>query len=90
MLLAGAGVGASAVAEGRFLMLNRLALSTALAALLVIPAALAEQGPPIAGSVENFSRIDPSLPAPDDDFTDISGHSLSLDDFRGKMLLINL
>jgi thiol-disulfide isomerase/thioredoxin len=94
MLLAGAGVGASAVAEGRFLMLKRLALSTALAALLVIPAALAdqgtEQGPPIAGSVENFSRIDPSLPAPDDDFTDVSGHSLSLADFRGKLLLLNL
>jgi thiol-disulfide isomerase/thioredoxin len=75
-------------------MLKRLALSTALAALLVVPAALADQGvdqgPPIAGSVENFSRINPSLPAPDDGFSDVNGHSLSLADFRGKYLLLNL
>src|ERR1700674_3441684 len=71
-------------------MLKRLALSTALAAILFIPAAWAQQGPPIAGSVGNFSRIDPSLPAPDDGFTDIGGHSLSLADFRGKLLLLNL
>jgi len=75
-------------------MLKRLALSTALAALLMIPAALADQGadqgPPIAGSVENFSRINPSLPAPDDGFSDVYGHSLSLADFRGKYLLLNL
>ena len=71
-------------------MLKRLALSTALAALLVITAASGDQGPPIAGSVGNFSRIDPSLPAPDDSFTDIGGHRLSLADFRGKLLLLNL
>jgi thiol-disulfide isomerase/thioredoxin len=71
-------------------MLKCLALSTALAAILVIPAAWAQQGPPIAGSVEDFSRIDPSLPAPDDGFTDIQGHLLSLADFRGKLLLLNL
>ncbi len=75
-------------------MLTRLALSTALAAFLLAPAALADQGadqgPPIAGSVENFSRIDPSLPASDDSFTDVGGHRLSLADFRGKLLLLNL
>ena len=75
-------------------MLKRLALSAALAAVLVIPAASSEegvqQGPPIAGSVGNFSRIDPSLPAPDDGFKGINGRSLSLADFRGKLLLLNL
>src|ERR1700690_4494598 len=94
MLLAGAGAGELAGAGGFFSMRKRLALSTALAALLVVPAALADQGvdqgPPIAGSVENFSRINPSLPAPDDGFSDVNGHSLSLADFRGKYLLLNL
>lgn len=75
-------------------MLKRLALSTAVAAFLVIPAASSEegtlQGPPIAGSVENFSRINPSLPAPDDGFKDVNGRLLSLADFRGKLLLLNL
>ena len=77
-------------------MLKRLALSTArlcaaLAALLLAPAAIAGQpGPPIAGSVENFSRIDPSLPTPDDGFADVGGRSLSLADFRGKYVLLNV
>src|SRR5258706_9916736 len=90
MLLAGAGAG---MAGGFFLVLKRLALSTALAALLITPAFMAEgtdQGPPIVGSVENFSRINPSLPAPDDSFADVGGRSLSLADFRGKYLLLNL
>ena len=76
-------------------MLKRLALSTAglfavLAALLVPAAAADQSGPPIAGSVENFSRIDPSLPTPDDGFGDVAGHALSLADFRGKYVLLNL
>ena len=77
-------------------MLKRPALSTArlcatLAALLLAPAAVAGQpGPPIAGSVENFSRIDPSLPTPDDGFADVGGRSLSLADFRGKYVLLNV
>jgi len=82
-------------------MLKRLAFSAAaspaalvaavIAALLLVPAALAAQpGPPIAGSVENFSRIDPSLPTPDDGFTDVAGHPLSLADFRGKYVLLNV
>jgi thiol-disulfide isomerase/thioredoxin len=71
-------------------MLKRLVLSTALAALIAIPGAGAEQGPPIAGSMENFSRIDPSLPAPDDSFADITGRRLNLADFHGKLLLLNL
>ena len=82
-------------------MLKRLALSTAgffalMAALLSVPAAMAGQqaadqsGPPIAGSVENFSRIDPSLPTPDDGFADATGRPLSLADFRGKYVLLNL
>jgi len=77
-------------------MLKRLALSTArlcaaLAALLLAPAAIAGQpGPPITGSMENFSRIDPSLPTPDDGFADVGGRSLSLADFRGKYVLLNV
>src|SRR4029077_6718666 len=98
VLAAGSAVGtgrAGAGTEGTFLMLKRLALSTAgfavLAALLLAPAVLAEQpGPPIAGSVENFSRIDPSLPTPDDGFADVAGHALTLADFRGKYVLLNL
>jgi thiol-disulfide isomerase/thioredoxin len=103
MLLA-CSVAGAAVAEGRFSMLKRLALSTGLAALLLTPAALADpsapqivaqsqsaaEGPPIAGSVENFSRIDPSLPTPDDGFADLAGHPLTLADFRGKYVLLNL
>jgi thiol-disulfide isomerase/thioredoxin len=88
-------------AEGIFLMLKRLAFSAAacpaaivaavIAALFLVPAALAAQpGPPIAGSVENFSRIDPSLPTPDDGFADVAGHALSLADFRGKYVLLNV
>ncbi len=81
-------------------MLKRLALSTAglfaVLAALSVPATMAGQqwadnsGPPIAGSVENFSRIDPSLPTPDDGFADLAGHKLSLADFRGKYVLLNL
>ena len=84
-------------------MLKRLALSTALAASFLTPALAcpfgahqlaqeqsATQGPPIAGSVENFSRIDPSLPTPDVGFADVDGHPLRLADFRGKYVLLNL
>jgi thiol-disulfide isomerase/thioredoxin len=71
-------------------MLKPFALCAALAAALFGPAALAASGPPIAGSVADFSRIDPSLPAPDDGFTDASGRHLTLADFHGKFLLLNL
>ena len=72
-------------------MLKRLALLAALAAVLASPAALAGQTPlPLTGSVADFSRIDPPLPAPGDAFRDSAGRSLHLADFRGKVVLLNI
>ena len=71
-------------------MPKRLALPAALAAILIAAAAAAGEGPPISGSVGDFSRIDPPLPAPADSFKDANGDQLALADFRGKLVLLNV
>jgi thiol-disulfide isomerase/thioredoxin len=71
-------------------MLKRLALLAALAAITSAPAALAGQRTPLTGSVTDFNRIDPPLPAPGDAFKDSAGRSLHLADFRGKVVLLNI
>src|ERR1700751_4778203 len=71
-------------------MLKRLALLAALAAIAAAPAALAGQAPALTGSVADFSRIDPPLPAPGDAFKASAGRSLHLADFRGKVVLLNI
>jgi thiol-disulfide isomerase/thioredoxin len=76
--------------ERGLLMLKRLALLTVLVANIAFPAALAGQAPPLAGSVADFSRIDPPLPAPDDSFKDGRGRTLRLADFRGRVVLLNI
>ena len=71
-------------------MFKRLALPAAFAAILIAAAAAAGEGPPISGSVEDFSRIDPPLPAPADSFRNANGDQLALADFRGKLVLLNV
>lgn len=105
MLLAGlAGLAADsggcrfaglAFAERGFWMLKRSALPVAttailIGAILIAAAAAAGEGPPLSGSVGDFSRIDPPLPAPADSFKDANGDRLALADFHGKLVLLNL
>jgi thiol-disulfide isomerase/thioredoxin len=71
-------------------MLKRLALLAALAATAASSAALAGQTVPLTGSVADFSRIDPPLPAPGEAFKDSGGRTLHLADFRGKVVLLNI
>ena len=71
-------------------MLKRSALLATLAAILIAAAATAGDGPPVSGSVENFSPIDPPLPAPGDAFKNANGDRFSLADFRGKLVLLNV
>jgi thiol-disulfide isomerase/thioredoxin len=66
-----------------------------LAAPLVIllaaafPSAAAGNSPP-AGSVTNFNRIDPPLPAPGEAFRDSAGREIRLADFHGRLVLLNI
>jgi len=46
--------------------------------------------PPIAGTVKNFIPTDPGRPAPIDIFHDGDGREVSLMDFGGKVVLLNL
>jgi len=71
-------------------MLKRSALPAAFAAILIAAAAAAGEGPALTGSVENFSRIDPPLPAPGESFKNANGDRLALADFRGKLVLLNV
>jgi len=45
--------------------------------------------PPLKGAMRNFSLIDPPRPAPTQGFEDESGATLTLADFRGKVVLLN-
>jgi thiol-disulfide isomerase/thioredoxin len=46
--------------------------------------------PPLDGLLEGFVPTDGRPPAPDISFSDAAGNSLSLADFRGKVVLLNL
>jgi thiol-disulfide isomerase/thioredoxin len=67
-------------------------LKLSLAALIVLVAAgpAVAAGPPLDGTVSDFTVIDPPRPAPVTSFVDRDGGSRSLADFRGKVVLLNL
>lgn len=67
-----------------------LAAILPIAILAAAAAVAAGEGPPVSGAVEDFSRIDPPLPAPADSFKDANGDQLKLADFRGKVVLLNI
>jgi len=46
--------------------------------------------PPQAGDMRQFNLLDAPRPAPEAAFTDVAGREISLADFRGKLILLNL
>ena len=46
-------------------------------------------GPPLGGSVKNFEPVAESAPPPRSGFTDADGRTLTIADFRGKVVLLN-
>lgn len=46
--------------------------------------------PAFKGEIEAYREADRPAPAPTVSFTDAEGNSLTLDDFRGRVLLVNL
>ena len=66
-------------------------VSTVLAALLIVCSADAAERstPPLNGAMRNFSLIDPPRPAPAQGLEDASGRTLTLEDFAGKVVLVN-
>jgi thiol-disulfide isomerase/thioredoxin len=69
---------------------NRLLRSLAVLIALVAAGPAGAAGPPLGGTVSDFTVIDPPRPAPVTSFADRDGGSLSLADFRGKVVLLNL
>lgn len=78
-------------------MVDKNALAAALlavilgAALAAPPgAALAGRAPPLKGAFgENFTLLDPPVPAPPEAFADLAGRRLHLADFEGRVVLLN-
>ncbi|MFO1061828.1 MAG: TlpA disulfide reductase family protein [Dongiaceae bacterium] len=66
----------------------KLSLAVLIALAAADPAVAA--GPPLGGTVSDFTVIDPPRPAPATSFVDRDGGSVSLADFRGKVVLLNL
>jgi thiol-disulfide isomerase/thioredoxin len=54
------------------------------------PVATDSAVPPIGGTVAKFSPTDPGRPAPIEPFLDAAGNEVSLHDFGGKVVLLNL
>ena len=54
------------------------------------PATPAGSRPPLAGTVADFTVFAPLRPAPEASFADGDGNEVSLADFRGKVVLLNL
>ena len=51
----------------------------------------AETGrPPLSGDMRQFSLLSAPRPAPEVAFTDVAGRDISLAEFRGKLVLVNL
>ena len=57
------------------------------AAAALLPSTLAR--PPLFGDMRTFDLSQPPGPAPEISFSDLSGNTLGLDDFRGEVLLVN-
>ena len=67
-----------------------LALALALAFAEPRNAAAADPAPPLRGAFgENFTLLDPPVPAPPEAFTDLAGNSIRLADFEGRVVLLN-
>ncbi len=69
-----------------------LALALALAPAFAEPrsAAAADPAPPLRGAFgENFTLLDPPVPAPLEAFTDLAGNPVRLADFEGRVVLLN-
>ncbi|MHA1151324.1 MAG: TlpA disulfide reductase family protein [Alphaproteobacteria bacterium] len=67
-----------------------LALVLALAFAEPRNAAAADPAPPLKGAFgENFTLLDPPVPAPLEAFTDLAGNSIRLADFQGRVVLLN-
>ncbi len=58
-------------------------------AFAAAPVATAGDVPPVQGDVAHFNLYETAKPAPDVTFADADGTSLSLGDYRGKVLLVN-
>jgi thiol-disulfide isomerase/thioredoxin len=71
------------------LVLLAVPLAALVAAVILVSPAMAGD-PALAGSVANFSRIDPPLPAPGATFRDSVGKEVRLADFHGKLVLLNI
>ncbi|MGQ0675504.1 MAG: TlpA disulfide reductase family protein [Rhodospirillales bacterium] len=54
------------------------------------PYAWAGGGPPLLGEMKDFTLAKPPRAAPPLSFTDMEGRELSLADFKGKLVVINL
>ena len=55
-----------------------------------MPAAWAAEGPPLNGEMRDFELAKTPKPAPVLSFTDMDGKELSLADFKGRLVMINL
>jgi len=69
-----------------------LALALALVLAFADPrmAAAADPAPPLRGAFgENFTLLDPPVPAPPEAFTDLTGNRVRLADFEGRVVLLN-
>ena len=45
--------------------------------------------PPLSGDMRTFDLSQPPSPAPEISFSDLSGNTLGLEDFRGQVVLVN-
>jgi thiol-disulfide isomerase/thioredoxin len=54
------------------------------------PSAAEAARPPQAGDMRQFNLLDAPRPAPEVAFTDVAGREISLADFHGKLILLNL
>ncbi len=71
---------------------NALAFALVLALAFAEPrnATAADPAPPLRGAFgENFTLLDPPVPAPLEAFTDLAGNPVRLADFRGRVVLLN-
>jgi thiol-disulfide isomerase/thioredoxin len=67
-----------------------LSLAALVAALLAPAASAGAEGPLRNGAMANFTPIDPPRPAPVVGFAAADGSAVSLDSFRGRVVLLNL
>lgn len=62
----------------------------AAAIMLAAPDLLADQGPPLQGEFRDLTLLDPPAPAPETRFFNDRELPVSLADFRGRLVLVNL